>query len=61
MHMRSSRSLMRPAYRAKDQAADYLSERPKSSIAGIILLGLLVAIGIWAWPELHRTIHIHRM
>jgi hypothetical protein len=30
-------------------------------IVGIIVLAVLVALGIWVWPEPRRTIRIHRM
>jgi hypothetical protein len=35
--------------------------RPKGSIGGLLVLLLLVGIGIWAWPEIKRTVQIHRM
>ena len=33
----------------------------KRSLFGLIFLGLLVGLGIWVWPEIRRTVHIHRM
>jgi hypothetical protein len=47
--------------RAGDQIQHYVGERPTRSIFGLLLAAILIGIGIWAWPELHRTIHIHRM
>jgi hypothetical protein len=47
--------------RAERGVEDFLRQRPKSGIGGALLVVLLVAIGVWVWPELKRTIHIHRM
>lgn len=30
-------------------------------IAGIIILILLIALFVWAFPELHRYLHVRRM
>ena len=60
MHL-TTRRLTRPIRRASDEIADYVTEQPRRSIAGIVILALLIGLGIWAWPELHRTVHIHRM
>jgi hypothetical protein len=47
--------------RAGRELTHYVRERPKRGIASLLVLGFLVALGVWAWPELRRTIHIHRM
>lgn len=60
MHL-TTRRLTRPVRHARDEVVEYVTERPRRSIAGIVILGLLIGLGIWAWPELHRTVHIHRM
>ncbi|HTL31221.1 MAG TPA: hypothetical protein VL282_18460 [Tepidisphaeraceae bacterium] len=57
----SDRLLRRPRHSAYEEIEEYVRERPKRSIAGLLFIGALVAIGIWAWPELRRTVHIHRM
>ena len=59
--MRTSNYLLEPVRRARDEVEDLFYERPRRGIGGLILVVALVAIGIWAWPELHRTIRIHRM
>lgn len=48
------------SHRALESFRHMSHERPKS-IVGIIFVAALVALGIWAWPELQRTIRIHRM
>jgi hypothetical protein len=34
---------------------------PIATVAGLVAAGLFVGFAIWAWPEVHRTIRIHRM
>jgi hypothetical protein len=36
-------------------------ERPRLTIGGIVTIGALIAFGIWIWPEMRRTIRMHRM
>jgi hypothetical protein len=59
--MRASQRMLEPVRHARDQIEHIVRDRPGFSIGGLVLLALLAAIGIWAWPELRRTIHIHRM
>jgi len=59
--MHSSSRYLKPVRRAGEEIQEYVRERPRQGIAGILLIGVLVALGIWAWPEIHRTVHIHRM
>ncbi len=61
MRHRTSEYLVEPISRAKDQVKALVRKSPVRSIGGVLGLALVVAIGIWAWPELHCTIHIHRM
>jgi len=39
----------------------YVRERAGLTIGGIVVIGALVALTIWVWPEVQRTIKIHRM
>jgi hypothetical protein len=55
--MTTSKRLWKPVNRA----GEFVRETPKRGLAAIVILGLLVAVGIWGWPELHRTIRMHRM
>ena len=57
----ASQRLLEPIRNARDQIEQFAHEKPKLGIGALIILGLLVAIGIWGWPELRRTIHMHRM
>ena len=59
--MKTSERLLEPLRTARDEVDEFVRERPKSSIFGILLAVGLIGLGIWGWPELHRTIHIHRM
>jgi hypothetical protein len=59
--MRSSHYPLEPITRAGREFTHYVRERPKRGIASLLLLGFLVAVGVLAWPELRRTVHIHRM
>lgn len=34
---------------------------PTAIAGGVVAVALIVAFGLWVWPELHRTIRIHRM
>jgi hypothetical protein len=53
--------MLEPVRRAGAELEAYIADKPKRSIGGVILVGLLIAFGIWVWPEVHRTIRIHRM
>ena len=61
MHLHRSNRMLEPVRRAGAELESYVREKPRRSIGGMIFVGLLVALGIWAWPEIHRTIRIHRM
>jgi hypothetical protein len=34
---------------------------PKRTIGVVVAAAVVIAIGIWVWPEVQRTIRIHRM
>ena len=59
--MKTSRHLLDPIRHAHRDIEDFVHHRPRSSLGGLIFLGILVALGVWAWPEIRRTVHIHRM
>jgi hypothetical protein len=42
-------------------ATHSLAQRPKSTISGIVVLGLAVVAFVWLWPELQRYLRIRRM
>ena len=59
--MRASQRMLEPVRHAGDQIQDLVRHKSRFGIGGLVFLGLLVALGVWAWPELHRTVHMHRM
>jgi hypothetical protein len=61
MHLKTSRHFFDPVSRAAGDVRHYISERPKRSLGSLVFMGLLVWFGIWIWPEVKRTIRIHRM
>ena len=61
MRHRTSEYLLEPISRARDGVTGFVRERPKRSLGMILLLGLLVAFGLWVLPEARRTLNIHRM
>lgn len=43
------------------EVRDRIERAPKSTIGVVVVAAAVIAIGIWVWPELQRTIRIHRM
>jgi hypothetical protein len=43
------------------QVRERIEKVPKSAVGLVVGVALVVAIGIWVWPEIQRTIRIHRM
>jgi hypothetical protein len=61
MLMHTSDRTFRPLRQAKDRVENAVRRRPQLSIGGVVAVAAIVAFGIWIWPEVHRTIRIHRM
>ena len=55
------RYLPDPLARARDDVYDLIHERPRRSLFGVVAVAGLVMFGLWIWPEIQRTIKIHRM
>ena len=60
MMIRSNR-LTRPFSNARDEVASTFGRTSGWSIFGVVLALALIAVGVWAWPEVQRTIRMHRM
>jgi hypothetical protein len=62
--MRSNQWMV-PFRHAREQLEPMFHRHPRHShrggIIGLIFLGLLVGLGIYIWPELQRTVRMHRM
>jgi hypothetical protein len=43
------------------EVRDRIERAPKSTIGVVVIAAAVIAIGIWVWPEVQRTIRIHRM
>lgn len=61
MHLRTSNRLLSPITHAGHGVGSMVRERPRLTIGGIVTIGALIAFGIWIWPEMRRTIRMHRM
>ena len=61
MMMTRSNRLTRPFSNSREEIASTLSRTSGWSIAGVLFALALIALGVWAWPEMQRTIRMHRM
>jgi hypothetical protein len=41
--------------------SERIENHPKTSLGLLVAAAVVVAVGIYIWPELKRTIRIHRM
>jgi hypothetical protein len=60
-HLAYPRRMVRSFWHPSEELPHVYQRRPALGIGGIILIGCLVALGVWAWPEVQRTMRIHRM
>jgi hypothetical protein len=51
----------KPLQRTRDQIQSAVRDRPQLTVGGVVAVVALVGFAVWIWPELHRTIRIHRM
>jgi hypothetical protein len=43
------------------QVTERIQNNPRSTISIAASAAVIVAVGVWIWPDLKRTIRIHRM
>jgi hypothetical protein len=43
------------------QVTERIENYPKRTLGIVAAAAVVVAVGIWIWPDLKRTIRIHRM
>ena len=43
------------------QVTERIQNNPNRTLGIVVAAAMVLAVGIWIWPDLKRTIRIHRM
>lgn len=46
---------------ARHEDSIQIPKKPAIGLFGLLFIGAAVVMTIWAWPEVQRTVRIHRM